>query len=70
MNEFLQKIEDFLQATGMPPTTFGLKAVNTSRFVFDLRKGSGCTVATMDKAKAFMEDYLKNNEREKNGKQN
>lgn len=57
MDEFLQRIEEFLTRTGMSATNFGLKSLKNPRFVFDLRKGSGCTLTTVDKVNAFMSAY-------------
>lgn len=57
MNEFLQKIEDFLKKTGMSATAFGIKTKKNPRFVHDLRKGAGCTLTTMDEVLEFMANY-------------
>lgn len=70
MNEFLQSIEEFLKETGMSATAFGIKTKKNPRLVHDLRKGAGCTMATVEECNIFMANYRKNNEREKNGKQN
>ncbi|MCC2975542.1 hypothetical protein LK533_02490 [Sphingomonas sp. PL-96] len=35
----LQKIDQFLHVTGMPPTVFGREAVHDPRLVGDLRNG-------------------------------
>jgi len=35
----LRRIEQHLDATGMPPTRFGRETVGDPRFVFDLRAG-------------------------------
>jgi hypothetical protein len=35
----LQKIDQFLHASGMPPTVFGRRAVHDPRLVGDLRNG-------------------------------
>lgn len=50
----LQEIEDFLQRSGMTPTQFGQGAMNNSSFVRQLRSGSGVTLRTLDKVRAFM----------------
>lgn len=57
MNDFLQRIEDFLKKTGMSATAFGIKTKKNPNLVFDLRKGAGCTLATMDECDAFMAQY-------------
>lgn len=57
MNELLEKIENFLKSSGMSPTMLGIKAVNNSRIIFDLRKGAGCTLSTMDKILNFIKNY-------------
>lgn len=59
MEKFLQRIEDFLARTGMSATMFGINALRTPSFVFNLRKGMGCTVATMQKVDDFMNNYCK-----------
>jgi hypothetical protein len=53
----LQEIEDFLQRSGMTPTQFGQGAMNNSSFVRQLRSGSGVTLRTLDKVRAFMADW-------------
>lgn len=50
----LTEVERFLSETGMEPTYFGIKALNDSRFVFDLRKGRECRRATRERAESFM----------------
>ena len=62
MNELLKKIEEFLKKSGMSPTMLGIKAVNNSRIIFDLRKGAGCTLSTMDKILNFIENYKEDNQ--------
>lgn len=57
MDEFLQRIEEFLTRTGMSATNFGLKCLKNPRFVFDLRKGASCTLATVDKVLDFIKQH-------------
>lgn len=52
----LAKIERYLRRTGMSPTTFGRRAANDPRFVFDLRKGRCCSDRVEYKAYKFMQD--------------
>lgn len=61
MNELLEIIETFLKNSGMSPTMLGIKSVNNSRIVFDLRKGSGCTLTTRDRILNFIKNYEENN---------
>ena len=42
---------------GLKPTTFGLWAMNDSRFVFDLRNGRSCSLATVGRVRRFMDEY-------------
>lgn len=41
----------------LTPTTFGLWAMNDSRFVFDVRNGRACFGATIRKVYRFMAEY-------------
>lgn len=59
MEEFLKKIENFLLTSGMSATALGIKALRAPMFVFKLRQGKGCTVATMQKVDDFMNNYCK-----------
>jgi homoserine dehydrogenase len=52
--ELLEKIETFLAATGMKPSTFGDKAVNDPAFVFGLRNGREPRFSTVEKVLKFM----------------
>jgi len=60
--EFLLLIEGFLARHDLSPTTFGLWAMDDSRFVFDLRKGRTCLGKTMSRVRCFIEDYEKKQE--------
>lgn len=55
--EFLEKIENFLQNTGISATVFGIKAVKDSRLVFMLRDGRECREETQAKVLKFMNDF-------------
>jgi Tfp pilus assembly protein PilX len=65
----LRDIEAFLQRTGITPTQFGLEAMNNSSFVRQLRNGSGVTLRTLDKVRAFMTDWEKKNKRPSKGRE-
>lgn len=52
-----QRIEDFMQRHAITPTTFGLWAMNDSRFVFDVRAGRDCMGSTIRRVLSFMEEY-------------
>jgi hypothetical protein len=55
--EFQQQVEAFLTRHELSPTTFGLWAMNDSRFVWDLRAGRLCFSATVRKVLAFMVEH-------------
>jgi len=50
----LTKIDLYLRRTGMPPTTFGRRAVNDPRFVGDLRLGREPGPRTTARVDAFI----------------
>lgn len=54
---FLSTVEHFIERYGLTPTTFGLWAMNDSRFVFDLRNGRTCFGATIRRVYRFMAKY-------------
>jgi hypothetical protein len=54
---FLPKVEHFIQRHQLTPTTFGLWAMNDSRFVFDLRNGRECFGVTIRRVYRFMAEY-------------
>lgn len=60
--EFLLLIEGFLMRHDLSPTTFGLWAMDDSRFVFDLRNGRTCLGKTMTRVRHFMDEYEKKQE--------
>ena len=55
--EFQLKIEQFMKRHGLTPTTFGLWAMNDSRFVFDIRNGRDCLGATIRRVYRFMAEH-------------
>ena len=55
--EFQLKIEAFMERHKLTPTTFGLWAMNDSRFVFDVRNGRASFGATIRRVYRFMEEY-------------
>lgn len=55
--EFHAKVESFLVKHNLTPTTFGIWAMDDSRFVFDLRKGRMCFGKTVRKVLAYMTAY-------------
>lgn len=55
--EFQLVVEGFLVRYDLTPTTFGLWAMGDSRFVFDLRRGRSCSLATVGKVRRFMDEY-------------
>ena len=63
-SELLAEIEAFLPQCGIRETTFGRKAVNDGKFVQRLRDNANVTVATLDKARAFIRDELARLEKE------
>lgn len=52
--EFLQDIEQFLDAHGMSASRFGLLALNDRDFVFRMRRGSDVRISTIDRVREFM----------------
>lgn len=56
----LVEIERFLRESGMPPSTFGRKAVNDPRFVWDLRYGDReARESTKERCRQFMSHWRK-----------
>ena len=55
--EFQLAIEQFLERHKLTPTTFGLWAMNDSRFVWDVRNGRRCFGSTMRRVIDFMAAY-------------
>lgn len=52
--KLLAEIEAFLPKRGIKETTFGRLAVNDGKFVQRLREGQNMTLATIEKAHAFI----------------
>jgi len=52
--QFSKRLEAYLQASGMFPTTFGNLAVKDGGFVFRVRKGHAITMKKADLAVAYM----------------
>lgn len=50
----LQKIDQFLHVTGMPPTVFGREAVHDPRLVGDLRNGREPRPETVARIESFI----------------
>jgi len=48
------KIERFLRASGMPPTTFGRRAINDPQLLHDLRNGRELGARTAARIEAFI----------------
>ncbi len=55
--DFQLQVEAFIERHGLSPTTFGLWAMDDSRFVFDLRNGRNCFIKTVRKVQRFMSQY-------------
>lgn len=55
--DFQPKVEDFIRRHGLSATTFGLWAMNDSRFVFDMRNGRVCFGSTIRRVYRFMAEY-------------
>ncbi len=58
-DEFLNRIEGFLAESGMSASTFGVKAVNDSAFVFRLRGGRDPKLSQVEKVIGFIEGQEK-----------
>jgi hypothetical protein len=63
--EFQGTIEAFVNQHTLTPTTFGLWAMNDSRFVFDVRAGRICSHATVEKVCLFMAAHTVKQERKR-----
>lgn len=50
----LKKIDQFLHASGMPPTVFGREAVHDPRLVGDLRNGREPRADTVARIESFI----------------
>lgn len=56
-DDFQLQVEAFIDRHGLSPTTFGLWAMDDSRFVFDLRNGRNCFIKTVRRVQRFMTQY-------------
>lgn len=56
-DDFQSKVEAFIERHDLSPTTFGLWAMDDSRFVFDLREGRECFARTIRRVYAYMAEY-------------
>lgn len=62
LEQFLHKIDAFLERTGMSQTAFGLAVCNDGSFVTDLRSGKRePRISTIDRVERFMSERLDNN---------
>lgn len=53
--DLIAEIDDYLQKTGMAPTTFGVRVLNDGKFVGRLRADPlGVTVRTIEKVRTWM----------------
>lgn len=64
-DDFQLQVEAFIDRHKMSPTTFGLWAMDDSRFVFDLRKGRNCLFTTVKRVRQFMAEYDRKQEARK-----
>jgi hypothetical protein len=55
-DDFRQKVDRFLERTGMSATRFGKEAVGDPNFVFDLRAGRAPTLRMAERVSIFMRD--------------
>ena len=52
--QFLDRVEAFLGASGLKPSEFGRQSVGDPSFVVNLRRGRSPTLATADKVIRFI----------------
>lgn len=57
--QFKSKIDKFLMRTKLPPSTFGRKAMNDSKFYSFLVNGRSPTLDTVERIETFMRNYKK-----------
>lgn len=55
--DFLEKVNDFLNASAIPAATFGVLAIGDPSFVLKLRKGRECREATQTRVLDFINNY-------------
>lgn len=53
-DQFRSEVEEYLTATDMKPTQFGVAALKDPGFVFELRTGRSPTLKTIDRVRAWM----------------
>lgn len=53
------RIERFLRRSGMPPTTFGRRAINDPQLLHDLRNGRQLRAATAARIEAFIQEQAR-----------
>lgn len=61
---FLQKIEEFLAKSGMPPTIFGRQAVGDGNFLRELRNGRSPSLRVAERVESFIATQLNNGAKE------
>ena len=54
--QFAERVEAFLRASGSKPTEFGRQAIGDASFILNLRRGRSPTLATVDKVLAYIEE--------------
>jgi predicted transcriptional regulator len=54
LQSFRDRVENFLERTGMAPSRFGKEACNDRRFVFDIREGRSPHIRTIEKVEAYI----------------
>ena len=52
--QFLDRVEAFLEASGLKPSEFGRQSVGDPSFVVNLRRGRSPTLATADRVISFI----------------
>jgi hypothetical protein len=55
--QFKTRVGAFLVHTGMPPTTFGMKAVGDPNLMRQIEEGRSVTLRLADQALAFIDEY-------------
>lgn len=51
------EIEAFLEESGMPPATFGRKAMSDPTFVWKVRNGHDVRSSTIDRVREYIANY-------------
>jgi hypothetical protein len=55
ISDIVAEFETFCREVGMAETTFGLKAVNNSRFFARLRRRGNASFVTIERARTFIQ---------------